>query len=853
MSTFDLGGRPYRSSGSGAQVMPFEHARFPVFELFYMVLIRVFFGKTGEALKRKRSLAKLINKTSFKADGHLSQFIQKSSQNYVPSVDSDSSYAIEVKKDASPMKYVAEKQRLSEITRGKGGVAGTRSCSSISFGESRKYGDRNILFYEQDGSGYEFHGHDIRRTIKGLAKRDKQKRMLKKKSRTCIDKDELSCKEESESLKNITVNENFLLRTVPKYNSQDTNDSFKNNISAHIDEKIGGENCAFEKIDPNCDIHIALLTENSTRRRQYDLLAPQQVDDSVDGSDCGDALECRQHGSLDDFEYEKQNVTHGSAESSEFLNSGSAASVTFKVTDSQSVIEDGSEVCVTSNEANKSTELESEKGNDRTAVSIANDDEVSGNECTEATVSSSDKPSASLADSYEQDCLSEKIWEFHRKSLQTELMLARKLHLRDALYYSIATIFPMCGLYVVGSSLNGFGSNSSDMDLCLMITDKELDQKVEAATILQNVKDSLRTACYIRELQLIPAKIPILRMKFEVPYDDIVVDLNANNSVSIRNTHLLSYYSAYDWRVRPLVSVVKEWAKRRDINDANRSSFTSYSLVLMVIHYLQCGAKPAVLPSLQVAYPKRFGADLDVRTLNSSTPLEGVPGIPHNASPMLSLGNLLIGFFHYYAFEFDYVNDAISVRLGRKIERQFVASRQTTYTLSMAQWNCICIEEPFSRTNTAHSMHNEMLFDSIRKAFEEDYEKLSETRDLDAFLDVKPIAPLPFILASNSRSSSKPEPLPTTKKNLLKGGPVTNSRMKLRDSESISFENDSVNDEKDDISPQNTNGNAVVPLQYSQRPESVFRLIGELGLLLHCTCEKKVRMGDCVLQSYKAH
>lgn len=67
---------------------------------------------------------------------------------------------------------------------------------------------------------------------------------------------------------------------------------------------------------------------------------------------------------------------------------------------------------------------------------------MSGNECTEATVSSSDKPSASLADSYEQDCLSEKIWEFHRKSLQTELMLARKLHLRDALYYSIATIFP---------------------------------------------------------------------------------------------------------------------------------------------------------------------------------------------------------------------------------------------------------------------------------------------------------------------------------------------------------------------------------------------------------------------------
>lgn len=34
--------------------------------------------------------------------------------------------------------------------------------------------------------------------------------------------------------------------------------------------------------------------------------------------------------------------------------------------------------------------------------------------------------------------------------------------------------FSVCGLYVVGSSLNGFGTNSSDMDLCLMITNKDV-------------------------------------------------------------------------------------------------------------------------------------------------------------------------------------------------------------------------------------------------------------------------------------------------------------------------------------------------------------------------------------------
>lgn len=32
----------------------------------------------------------------------------------------------------------------------------------------------------------------------------------------------------------------------------------------------------------------------------------------------------------------------------------------------------------------------------------------------------------------------------------------------------------MCGLYIVGSSLNGFGNNKSDMDLCLMITNRDV-------------------------------------------------------------------------------------------------------------------------------------------------------------------------------------------------------------------------------------------------------------------------------------------------------------------------------------------------------------------------------------------
>lgn len=129
------------------------------------------------------------------------------------------------------------------------------------------------------------------------------------------------------------------------------------------------------------------------------------------------------------------------------------------------------------------------------------------------------------------------------------------------------------------------------------------------------------------QFHLIQAKVPILR--FRDCADQIEVDLNYNNSVGIRNTHLLYCYSkckwswcqgvlslalvgyllllfAVDWRVRPLVLVVKLWAKYHDINNAKNMTISSYSLALMVIHFLQCGVSPNVLPCLHTMYPGKF-------------------------------------------------------------------------------------------------------------------------------------------------------------------------------------------------------------------------------------------------------
>ncbi|CAI2318165.1 unnamed protein product [Caenorhabditis sp. 36 PRJEB53466] len=401
-------------------------------------------------------------------------------------------------------------------------------------------------------------------------------------------------------------------------------------------------------------------------------------------------------------------------------------------------------------------------------------------------VASPSPPAALLSEPLSRmDVLSEKIWDYHNKVAQTDEMLQRKLHLRDMLYTAISPVFPMSGLYVVGSSLNGFGNNSSDMDLCLMITNKDLDQKNDAVVVLNLILSTLQYEKFVASQKLILAKVPILRIKFAAPFDDITVDLNANNSVAIRNTHLLCYYSSYDWRVRPLVSVVKEWAKRKGINDANKSSFTSYSLVLMVIHYLQCGTTPKVLPNLQQTYPTRFSNKVDVRTLNVTMPLEAVLDALDETSPSekTTLGELLIGFLDYYANQFDYDHDAISIRQGQRVERAALAARPKIHLNSVgssgggekdtpppsssasssslhngaggmahmmvhpqmsahfwrSQWRCVCIEEPFTNSNTAHSIYDEMVFGAIKEAFREAHGELRHNHDLDRLLECEPI------------------------------------------------------------------------------------------------------------------
>ncbi|XP_039565693.1 poly(A) RNA polymerase GLD2 isoform X2 [Passer montanus] len=324
-----------------------------------------------------------------------------------------------------------------------------------------------------------------------------------------------------------------------------------------------------------------------------------------------------------------------------------------------------------------------------------------------------------------KDELSKQVLEVFQACRQQASDLDRKELCRTELQREIQLIFPQSRLFLVGSSLNGFGTRTSDADLCLVIKEEPMNQKTEARRVLSLVQKlfSTKLSSYIERPQLIRAKVPIVKFRDKVSNVDF--DLNVNNVIGIRNTFLLRSYAFIENRVRPLVLVVKKWASFHEINDASRGTLNSYSLVLMVLHYLQTLPEP-ILPSLQKNYPECFDPTMQLHFVHQA-PRTIPPYVSKNGS---SLGDLLIGFFKYYATEFDWCHQMISVREAKAIARPDGIEWRNKF---------ICVEEPFDRTNTARAVHEKQKFDMIRGELAQAWRLLREKKDLNYILPFKAV------------------------------------------------------------------------------------------------------------------
>uniref|UniRef100_A0A3B5K5H7 polynucleotide adenylyltransferase n=1 Tax=Takifugu rubripes TaxID=31033 RepID=A0A3B5K5H7_TAKRU len=310
--------------------------------------------------------------------------------------------------------------------------------------------------------------------------------------------------------------------------------------------------------------------------------------------------------------------------------------------------------------------------------------------------------------------LSDQIVELFEACRQQPSDLARKEMCRSRLQQDINRVYAVARLYLTGSSMNELGCRSSDADLCLVIK----GNVSKAASLLFSL-----LPVYIEKTQLIRAKVPILR--FREKGSNLEFDLNVNNTVGIRNTFLLRAYSYADRRIKPMILVVKKWARHHQINDASKGTLSSYTLVLMVLNYLQTRKEP-VIPSLQMDYPECFNPFVDV-DLVPEGPKRIPPYISRNQAP---LGELLLGFLEYYAIHFRWDKYVISVREAQVLPKTNSQQWKNKY---------ICVEEPFERNNVARAVHEKAKFDAIRAQFAESFHILKQRRDLNSILPIRDI------------------------------------------------------------------------------------------------------------------
>ncbi|TDZ35882.1 Poly(A) RNA polymerase cid13 [Colletotrichum trifolii] len=258
-------------------------------------------------------------------------------------------------------------------------------------------------------------------------------------------------------------------------------------------------------------------------------------------------------------------------------------------------------------------------------------------------------------------------------------------------------------VHLFGSSGNLLCSDDSDVDICITTPWKEMEGVCMIASLLAR-KGMEKVVC------ISAAKVPIV--KIWDPELGLACDMNVNNTLALENTRMVRTYVEIDPRVRPLAMIVKYWTRKRIVNDAAfGGTLSSYTWICLIIGFLQL-RDPPVLPSLHQRQHQKLAkkAGPDNSFADDIDKLRGFGD--KNKS---SLGELLFQFFRFYAHEFDYDNDAISIRLGKKITK-----KEKGWHIGLN--NHLCVEEPFNTVrnlgNTADEYSFRGLHLELRRAFD---------------------------------------------------------------------------------------------------------------------------------------
>lgn len=236
-------------------------------------------------------------------------------------------------------------------------------------------------------------------------------------------------------------------------------------------------------------------------------------------------------------------------------------------------------------------------------------------------------------------------------------------------------ITPDARLIPFGSLVTGFATANSDLDVIFTgsdgheILNESPDDPSSNFRIPILLESKLREQGFDTTL-LTKTRVPILKLVQKAteqsPYE-LQCDIGFSNHLAIYNTQMLLTYSKYDPRVKEMMLFIKWWAKRRHINNPYRGTLSSYGYALIVLHYLINIVKPPVLPNLQTfPVPDDTPASEIIFEDDSEETFDiwfykGVEELEKSKNTM-EIGELLKGFFEYYAHTFQWGREVVSIR-----------------------------------------------------------------------------------------------------------------------------------------------------------------------------------------------
>jgi len=134
----------------------------------------------------------------------------------------------------------------------------------------------------------------------------------------------------------------------------------------------------------------------------------------------------------------------------------------------------------------------------------------------------------------------------------------------------------------------------------------------------------------------------------------IPIDLSINSTSPFRNAALLTEVGRLEPRARSLALLVRRWAKDRGLCHAAKGHLSPYAWTLLAVYFLQVSEEHKLLPPLK-------GSEM----LEDSTPTLAAAAATR-ANESHTVGELFRAFAAFYTDDFNFRNEAVSVRRGTR-------------------------------------------------------------------------------------------------------------------------------------------------------------------------------------------